>query len=261
MARDHLAASGPPPCAPEPPERAETVHLEQPALGHPGFAPVGWPPVPAGATLGRERVKPRLFIFDFDGTLADSFGCFLDVADAVADRYRCQRLDRRDLEGLRALNARQLMARQRIAPWKLPFMVRHARALMAREIQRVPLFAGMSATLADLAGGGATLGMVTTNSRSNVLRVLGPATAALFGELECGVSLCGKARKLRRVLRRTGIPPAQALFVGDELRDAVAARAAGVPFGAVAWGYARLDVLLTQAPARVFHRVEDLRGS
>ena len=88
--------------------------------------------------------------------------------------------------------------RQRIALWKLPFIARHARALMARDIHRIPLFTGVSAALAQLATDGATLAIVTSNSRDNVLRVLGEATASLIRELECGVSIFGKASKLRR---------------------------------------------------------------
>jgi phosphoglycolate phosphatase len=204
-------------------------------------------------------VTPKLIIFDFDGTLADSFGWFLDISDALAERYRFDPLDRSDLDGLRTLGARQLMKRHRVPMWKLPFIVRRARAMMAEDTARMPLFDGVADALRRLAAGGVSLAIVTTNSRTNVLRVLGP-TAALIGELECGVSMFGKARKLRRVLRRTGVPREQALAVGDEVRDAVAARAAGIPFGAVAWGYARLEALREHAPARVFERVEDLAG-
>jgi phosphoglycolate phosphatase len=199
-----------------------------------------------------------LFIFDFDGTLADSFGLFLDVADAVAERFGFDRLDRGDIESLRALDALQILRRQRVPLWKVPLIVRHARGLMARDIDRVSLFAGMGAALSRLAGGGVRLAIVTSNSRANVLRVLGPTTAALISQLECGASLFGKAGRLRRVLRRAGVPGAEALFVGDEIRDAAAARAAGVPFGAVAWGYTRLEALCAEAPARIFERVDDL---
>jgi phosphoglycolate phosphatase len=162
--------------------------------------------------------RPRLVIFDFDGTLADSFGWFLDISDALADRYRFDRFDRRDLDRLRAMDARQLLKHHRVPLWKVPFILRRARAMMARDLARMPLFPGVHGALAALAGRGVTLAIVTTNSRANVLRVLGPS-ASLFRELEHGVSIGGKARKLRRVLRRTRTAAAHALFVGDELRD------------------------------------------
>jgi phosphoglycolate phosphatase len=129
---------------------------------------------------------------------------------------------------------------------------------MARDIERIPLFPGIPEALVGLAAGGATLAIVTSNARNNVLRVLGPVIAPRISALECGVSLFGKANKLRRVLKRTGIPASQTLFVGDEIRDAEAARAAGVAFGAVGWGYTRLEALRAQAPVHVFERVEDL---
>jgi phosphoglycolate phosphatase len=203
-------------------------------------------------------VKPKLVIFDFDGTLADTFGWFLGVADALADRFRFRRIDPGDLHGLRGLNARQVLERQGVPLWKLPLIVRHGRALMARDIDRIPLFAGMTSALGRLAAGGASIAVVTSNSRANVLRVLGAKTAPLVSQLECGASLFGKASKLRRVLKRAGVLGPQALYVGDEIRDAEAARAAGVPFGAVSWGYTRLDALRAHTPARVFERVEDL---
>jgi phosphoglycolate phosphatase len=203
-------------------------------------------------------VKPRLFIFDFDGTLADSFSWFLDASDSVADRFGFDRLDRSDLDGLRALDARHILVRQRVPLWKLPLIARHARHLMARDIDRIPLFAGIGEALARLVARGVTLAIVSSNSQANVLRVLGPGAAPLFQVLECGVALFGKASRLRRVLKRTGIPAAETLFVGDEIRDAIAARTAGLAFGAVAWGYTRLEALRGQAPEVVFERPEDL---
>lgn len=200
----------------------------------------------------------RLVIFDFDGTLVDSFGVFLDVGDALAARYGFERIDRGDLDGLRRLGVTELIARHRVPRWKVPLLARRARALMAQQLDRLRLFDGVSDALARLSASGVDLAIVTSNSQANVRHVLGAATVARFGQLECGVSLLGKARRLRRVLARTGVPAAQALFVGDELRDAHAARAVGVPFGAVAWGYTHVDALRAHDPARVFLRVEEL---
>ena len=109
------------------------------------------PPCGTIAYHGRPPMNPRLIMFDFDGTLADSFGCFLDVADAVADRYGFARLDRSDMQAVRALGARQIIQRQGVPLWKVPMIARHARTLMARDINRVPLFAGIDAALAELA--------------------------------------------------------------------------------------------------------------
>jgi phosphoglycolate phosphatase len=202
----------------------------------------------------------KLVIFDFDGTLTDSFPLFLDIGDRIADRYRFRRLDRSNLENLRGLDAREMLRRHEVPVWKLPLIARHARALMREAVARMPLFPGVGATLAHLADRGLTLAIVTSNARDSVLSVLGPANAAHVTHLECGVSLFGKAARLRKLLRKSGVTPAEALLVGDEIRDAVAARRAGIAFGAVAWGYTRAEALLAERPRELFRGVEDLRS-
>ena len=69
-------------------------------------------------------------------------------------------------------------------------------------------------------------------------------------------SIFGKTSRFRRVLRRSGLRNDEVLCVGDEIRDAEAARAAGIPFGAVTWGYTTADALLRHEPAEVFQSMD-----
>ncbi len=55
-----------------------------------------------------------------------------------------------------------------------------------------------------------------------------------------------------------GVAPAEAIYIGDETRDAEAAAEAGVAFGAVAWGYAAPAALLACRPAEVFAAPGDI---
>lgn len=188
-------------------------------------------------------MKPRLLIFDFDGTLADTFPVLTDAFDGAAQRYRFRPLDRGNRDALRAMDARAVMRHHGIAAWKLPLVARHMRLAVRRDIARIRLFDGVPAALRALADAGIALALVTSNARANVLAVLGPANAALFARLECGVSLFGKPAKINQVLLRCGVPAGAAMLIGDELRDAEAAARAGVRFGAVAWGFNHVDIL------------------
>ncbi len=202
----------------------------------------------------------RLVIFDFDGTLADTFPWFLGVFDRIAERFRFRRPDPAALETLRGQSAATLMRELGIPAWKVPFIVRHARRLMADDLDRLALFPGIDDLLRDLAGHGVTLAIVSSNSRPNITRVLGPTLSGLFAQSDCGASLGGKARRLRSVVRRAGIAASEAIYIGDELRDHDAARAAGLAFGAVGWGYSRFDALMAQGPDAGFATVEALRA-
>ncbi len=68
-----------------------------------------------------------LGIFDVDGTLADSFPWFVEVSNALADRYRFKRMTEHEAATLRGLSARQMIEYLGVPRWKLPLIARHAR--------------------------------------------------------------------------------------------------------------------------------------
>lgn len=181
-------------------------------------------------------MPPRVALFDFDGTLADSFGWFAQTLLEIAPRYRLARLDAAQLQALRGLDAREIMRRLDLHWWKLPAVTAEMRRRMRRDIDRIALFPGIADALATLAADGWRIGIVSSNSETNIRRVLG-ASAAHVALYECGASLFGKPAKLGKALARLDATPAVACYVGDEIRDAEAAAAAGMRFLGVAWGY------------------------
>lgn len=200
----------------------------------------------------------RLVIFDFDGTLADSFGWFLDVFDEVADRFRFRRLDRDRLDEFRGLSTRDLLRHHGVPVWKVPMIAAHARTLQGRHLDAIPVFTGMEAVVAGLRGQGIILALVTSNAHANIAHILGPRMLDAFSHVACGASLLGKAAKFRAALKATGTAAGDALAIGDELRDIEAARATGIASGAVSWGYASPERLRAEAPDHVFACPSDI---
>jgi phosphoglycolate phosphatase len=89
-------------------------------------------------------------------------------------------------------------------------------------------------------------------------KYFGPEHAALIRYYECGAPLFVKRGKLTSVLKQSGVRPGEAIFIGDEIRDFEAARAEGIPFGAVAWGYTHVEALEACAPSEVFADVAEV---
>lgn len=200
----------------------------------------------------------RLVVFDFDGTLVDSLPWLYSVLDEVAERFDLARLDRDALHGLRQLDGRSILKRLNVPLWKVPKVAAHVRTLAARDLHALELFDGVAAMLQTLSDSGIELAVVSSNAVENIRRVLGSETAARIRHYECGASMFGKPRKLEKVLARSGVPAHEAIYVGDEVRDAEAAQAVGMAFGAVAWGYNTVDVLRRQRPTEVFETVDEL---
>jgi phosphoglycolate phosphatase len=203
-------------------------------------------------------MRYRLAIFDFDGTLADSMPWLRAAFGDLAREHGFRNPDAADLERLRRSGPSEALDLLRVPRWKIPWLAMWLRRRMAAELDAIRAFEGVDRVLQRLDEAGVVLAVVSSNSRKNVERVLGPRAVARIAHWACGSSLLGKAAHFRRVLGRSRIPADRAICIGDEIRDARAARAAGIAFGAVGWGYHALDALVAEGPAEVFERVEDL---
>jgi phosphoglycolate phosphatase len=203
-------------------------------------------------------VRYGLAIFDFDGTLCDSFPWFAEVFGEVAEKFGLRKIDAAEGDALRACGPREVMRRLAVPSWKVPLIANHMRGLKAAHADRISLFPGVRELLLRLSGKGVTLAIVSSDAESNVRRLLGPENAALIAHYACRASLFGKQARLLRVLRRSGVPAAASIYIGDELRDAEAARAANIAFGAVSWGYAKIEALRAHQPSELFASLEEI---
>ena len=201
----------------------------------------------------------HLAIFDFDGTLADSFPFFLSVFNTIADQHGFKRIDTAHAGQFRHYSMRRMMAHVGLPAWKLAAVSRSFMAMMKDSAHAIPLFDGVADALRHLAAQGVRLALVSSNSEHNVRQVLGPELAGLFVQFECGMSIFGKAGRIRAVVRDCGVAARDVIYVGDQGTDAEAARKAGVAFGAVHWGYAAIEALREAGCHGEFVTPDDLR--
>lgn len=188
---------------------------------------------------------PQAVLFDLDGTLADTAG---DLAGAL-NRLRAQQgLPPQPLELLRpwaSAGARGLLAAgMDIHPdhpdyesYRLGFLD----AYMGCLAETTSLFDGMEAVLQDIEARGLKWGVVTNKPH----RFTVPVMAGLGLQTRAGVIISGDTTAhakphplpLLTACEQLGVDPAATLYVGDDLRDIQAAKAAHMPSAAAAWGY------------------------
>ncbi len=200
----------------------------------------------------------QLVVFDFDGTLADSFDWFLDIFDVVAERFNLLPFDQSDLDALRNMGPREIMARQRVPAWKLPLIAKHVRRLQAGHMHKIQLFEGIEDVLRTLKASGIRVAVVSSNARSNIEAALGAELTALIDHFACGAGVFGKAHKFRALCRKLGVPPGAVLSVGDEVRDIDSARQVGLKTGAVSWGFATPGRLKQESPDHFFSHPREI---
>lgn len=187
---------------------------------------------------------PRAILFDLDGTLADTAP---DLAEAV-NQLRAERgLAPTPYEQLRPVasaGARGLIgAAFGVKPddagyeeLRVAFLNNYA----ARLVVKSSLFHGVTELLTQLQARGLAWGIVT-NKASRFTDPLVPQIG--LGHAGCVVSGDTTAHTkphpapLYEAASRLQLAPHECWYVGDDLRDIQAGRAAGMPTVAAAWGY------------------------
>jgi len=202
--------------------------------------------------------RTEAVVFDFDGTLADSFPWFAAELNAVARDWGFHQIAPQDAARLRHLSADAIFRELCVPRWKLRWIALDLRRRMARDIHRIALFDGIAPLLGQLADSDLRVAIMSSNAIENIRTVLGPSLCAGIEALECGAALNGKQQRLKRLSRRLRLPASTLLYIGDEVRDIEAAHRAGAKAGAVTWGYNCESALCAKAPERLFRQVSEI---
>lgn len=190
-------------------------------------------------------MKPALVLFDLDGTLADTAP---DLA-AVANRMRAVRglapLPYDELRPLASHGARGLIGKALgVAQQESGFVTLRDEFFATYEAAlcvHSRLFEGMEAVLGAIEARGARWGIVT----NKMMRFTDPLVAALGLRERAACVVSGDTTPhakphpapLLHALTACEVAAGAAVYVGDDLRDIEAGRAAGMATVAVRYGY------------------------
>ena len=191
----------------------------------------------------------RGVLIDLDGTLIDTAPDIAAAANAMLADLGYAALEIAQVrsfigEGIAVLVRRTLGERMRASEVETrlaPALERFERHYTSANGRHSSLYPGVAEGLRAMRGLGLRIGCVTNKS----LRFAEPLLARfelleVIDTLVAGDSTSAKKPDPAPVLeacRRLGVPPQECVLIGDSAHDAHAARAAGMPFVAVPYGY------------------------
>jgi len=197
-------------------------------------------------------------MFDFDGTIADTFECGFEILNLLAGEFGFRPLERGDLGKARDMRTRELMKFLGIPTIKMRKISKRGTEELHRRLDAIAPCAGMPEILRQIHAQGFRMGILTSNSQENVTAFLRRHDLELFEFIRCSSKLLGKPGVIRGLLKRLQLKPADILFVGDETRDIDAAQETGIHMAAVTWGYNSLRSIQDSAPDHLIGSPEDL---
>ena len=201
--------------------------------------------------------RPKVIIFDFDGTIADSFSRVVEIAQELIGRH--EKVSAKEIERLRGLSAFEIAKEMKIHPWRILFLVGRGRRRMRSEMENIHPFKDMPETIAQLSKAGHKLYIMSSNSVQNIRPFLERhAMGTEFIKIYGGVGIFGKAHVLKKLLKQNDIDAKDAFYVGDEVRDIEAAKRAGVKIISVTWGYNNEESLNEHQPDFVVHQPREI---
>ena len=203
---------------------------------------------PSSVPDSKGGTAPDLFLFDFDGTVADSLRIAHSILNELAVEFRFRSLPPEELDHVRTLGTRDFIRHMGISGWRVPRISKRGLSLFQERIADVQPIAGMPEVLEELHGRGHRIGILTSNSETNVLAFIARHRLPYFHFVRTSSKLFGKSREMSRILKAEGLLPERVLYVGDETRDIEAAKEAGLRMAAVDWGYNASSALASLAP-------------
>jgi len=185
----------------------------------------------------------KCIIFDFDGTLADTY----EEIKKIVNDLQYPKIKNINFEEVRDKGIRKMVKEAEIPLWKLPrFSYDVLKKL--KEKKSTKIFPGTKIILNELVQD-YKIGIVSSSSKENIEQTLKKKKIfGLFEFIYSDSSLFGKDKVLKRMLKNNNLNPNEILYVGDEDRDILAAKKVGIKIIAVTWGFNSKERLLFNNP-------------
>jgi len=203
-------------------------------------------------------MKNKILIFDFDGTIADTFATIVTICNQLADEYNFHKITMSEAQVMKNNTLKETIQQLNIPLLKIPIIITKAKTALFKDITNIRLIDGLKDVLIQLDQLGVQMGILTSNSTQNVEGFLKNHGLDVFDFVNSTSKIWSKDVNIKKVITAHNFNLDEVIYVGDETRDADAARRVGIKIASVTWGYNSPKVLSAQNPDYLITKPEQL---
>lgn len=197
-------------------------------------------------------------IFDFDGTLADTFEIGMGIYNNhLAGKYGLPKDITEPLTKIEHRSTSEVI-KQYLRWWNIPVIGFVWEKYSFDYIPDAKLFPGIAELVLELKNRGFRVGILSSNIHRNVVKCLENNNLNVFDFIKTNSPLGFKTRALNKIFRQGLANKDRVIYIGDEVKDIRSCRGAKIPVISVSWGLNHKDSLIDEKPDFFVNNVDEL---
>ena len=203
--------------------------------------------------------EKKIIIFDFDGTIADTREILFKIINQLAPKYKFYEIQNDEIKYFKNMTFNEIVDFLNINLIYLPFMLFDIRKVFHKFMDKeISIKHNLSEVILKLKEkNDCIIGILTSNSAKNVEKFLKQKKFMIFDFIH-STFFVNKQRYLKKIKQKYSVKPDKILYIGDEPRDIISARAARIKIAAVTWGYSSKSLLQEYDPDYIIDKPEEI---
>ncbi len=204
----------------------------------------------------------QLYIFDYDGVIADSLDAWINVIDRLGDEYGfLYKMTRENVNQLEHVTMDGILEKSGSNREESSEYLESVYTDMAASSMSVPFFSGIERVLKLLKESENIICINTANGSSLVRQKFESE-----GLIDCIAEIVGgdipgsKSEKIKMLMNKYSFLPENTWMIGDTMGDIIEGKKAGVNTAAVTYGWHRHENMLSTGADHFFRTVSEMEN-
>jgi phosphoglycolate phosphatase len=201
----------------------------------------------------------KLIVFDFDGTLANSFDLLMEIYNQRAGFLFAKKIDENSFNFLREYKVNEFLKYHNLHFWNIPFLIPYIRSNFEKRCLQIKLYDQIEPMIHSISSKPEViLGVISSNTQNLLDIFFGEIGLANDFYFVIGTNLLSKRKYLEDIFVKYNINKGEVIYVSDEKRDIDLCNELEIETVAVTWGLNSFEFLLETKPTYIARSVDEL---